>query len=141
MRPSARGHPMGLMLGGGSVVCRACTDLVANGCMQGDYPLKLPWRTEFSKCHTLVLRSTQSLVDLKFCYTGLFLSLVLSRLISTGIFSLSIGLYYSLFNSSNLAFIVGLSCVNFLIVKSSAFWFASRRLLSEDNNASFVFCK
>ena len=48
--------------------------------------------------------------------------------------------YFS-FNSSNLAAIVGLFFVNLLMLKSSALLFANLKLFSEDNNASFVFCR
>jgi hypothetical protein len=45
------------------------------------------------------------------------------------------------FSSANLAAIVGLPRVGFLIVTSCALSFAKRRLRSVRSSASFVFCK
>lgn len=51
--------------------------------------------------------------------------------------------YYSVssFKSANLAAMVALLRVSFLMVKSSALLFAKRRLFSEESRASLVFCR
>lgn len=43
------------------------------------------------------------------------------------------------FSSSNRAFMVGLPCVSFLMVRSSALLLAKRKLFTEDSSATFVF--
>lgn len=50
-------------------------------------------------------------------------------------------IHSSCFKSSNITFSEGAFLVSFLILRSSAFLFARRRLFSDERSAFFVFCK